>query len=79
MQAWLDELIGRSTHHYVAPFDIAAIYARLGQKDHTLEWLEKAYKVRDASLVDIGTDPLFDFLHSDPHYIDLMRRVGLPQ
>jgi hypothetical protein len=40
--------------------------------------LEKGYQARDADMVDLGTEPSFDFLHSDPRYADLLRRVGLP-
>ncbi len=79
MKAWLDDLISQSTHRYVAPLDIATFYVRLGEKDHALEWLEKAYQVRDADMVDLATEPTFDLLHSDPRYLDLLRRVGLPQ
>ncbi len=79
MQAWLDDLISQSTHHYVAPLDIATLYARLGEKEHALEWLEKGYQARDADMVDIATEPTFDFLRSDPRFTDLLRRVGLPQ
>ena len=79
MQAWLDDLISQSTHHYVAPLDIATLYARLGEKEHALEWLEKGYQARDADMVDIATEPTFDFLRSDPRFTGLLRRVGLPQ
>jgi serine/threonine protein kinase/tetratricopeptide (TPR) repeat protein len=79
IQAWLDDLISQSTHHYVSAFGVAEMYARLGEKDHALEWLEKGYQARDADMVDLGTEPSFDFLHSDPRYADLLRRVGLPQ
>ncbi len=79
MQTWLDDLIRQSTHHYVAPLDIATLYARLGEKEHALEWMEKGYQARDANMVDIATDPEYDFLHADARYIDLLRRVGLPQ
>jgi len=79
MRAWLDDLISQSTHHYVSPFTVAEVYAHLGENDHSLEWLEKAFQTRDAQMVDVGTEPIFDFLHSDPRYVDLMRRVGLPQ
>jgi eukaryotic-like serine/threonine-protein kinase len=79
LQACLDELIRQSTQHYVAPLDIATLYARLGERDHALEWLEKGYQARDAGMVDIATEPTFDFLHSDRRFTDLLRRVGLPQ
>jgi eukaryotic-like serine/threonine-protein kinase len=79
MQAWLDDLISQSTHHYVAPLDIATLYARLGEKEHALEWMEKGYQARDANMVDIATEPCYDFLHSDRPFTDLLRRVGLPQ
>ena len=79
VQAYLDDLISQSTQHYVAPLDIAILYARLGEKEHALEWLEKGYKTRDANMVDIATDPEYDFLQSDRRFIDLLRRVGLPQ
>ncbi len=79
IRAWLDDLLSQSSHHYVSAFAVAEAYARLGEKDHAFEWLEKAYRVRDAEMVDLGTEPFFDTLHSDPRYADMMRRVGLPQ
>ncbi len=79
MQAWLDDLIRQSTHGYVAPLDIAILYLRLGENEHALEWLEKGYQARDANMVDIATEPTFDSVRSDPRFIDLLRRVGLPQ
>jgi tetratricopeptide (TPR) repeat protein len=79
LQAWLDDLLGQSTHQYVSPFDVAATYVRLGDNGHGLEWLEKAYQVRDAQLVDLGIEPVFQSLHSDPRYVDLLHRIGLPQ
>jgi eukaryotic-like serine/threonine-protein kinase len=79
LRAWLDDLVSLSSKQYVSPVDIASMYARLGDKDHALDWLEKGYQARDADLVDIGTEPIFDFLHSDPRYADLLRRIGLPQ
>jgi serine/threonine protein kinase/tetratricopeptide (TPR) repeat protein len=79
MQAWLDDLISQSTHRYVAPLDIATLYARLGEKEHALEWMEKGYQARDADMVDIATEPTFDSLRSDRRFTDLLRRVGLPQ
>jgi hypothetical protein len=79
LRAWLDDSISLSTEQYVSPVAIASLYARLGEKSHALEWLERGYQLRDADLVELGTDPIFDFLHSDPAYVALLHRIGLPQ
>ena len=79
LQALLDDMLTQSTHQYVSSFEIAAMYARLGEKDHASEWLEKAHQARDAELVYLGTEPTFDLLHSDPAYVGLLRLIGLPQ
>ena len=33
--------MSQSIHQYVSAFIVATMYARLGEKDHALEWLEK--------------------------------------
>ncbi|HYY56400.1 MAG TPA: protein kinase [Pyrinomonadaceae bacterium] len=75
----LDELIALSKERYVSPYFIAEVYRGLGDIDKTFEWLEKAYEDRSDWLVWLGIEPALDGLRSDPRFIDLMRRVGLPQ
>ena len=58
-------------------YAIASVYARLGDKEQSLKWLERAYRERDPYLVYIKIDPQFDSFRSDPRVIDLMQRVGL--
>jgi tetratricopeptide (TPR) repeat protein len=72
----IDELQGRLTRVYTAPFNIAMIYAGLGQKDETLEWLEKAYEDRSMWMIFVNAYPIFDFLRPDPRFQDLVRRMG---
>jgi len=67
--------LSRST--YVSPFDVATIYAGLGDRSRTLEWLEKAYEGRVPSLVFLAVDPRFNDLQADPQFRDLLRRIGL--
>jgi adenylate cyclase len=62
---------------YISSFQIAPIYAGLGEKDQAFAWLEKAYEERSAELVTLTTEQRFDSLRSDPRFIDLARRVGL--
>jgi tetratricopeptide (TPR) repeat protein len=74
----VDELAARSKVAYVPPSFVAQVYAGLSEKDQVFEWLEKAYQERDAALVFTLTDPVWGFQRTDPRFIDLVRRVGLP-
>jgi eukaryotic-like serine/threonine-protein kinase len=60
-------------------YAIASVYARLGDKDQTLTWLERAYREHDPYLVYLKIDPPFDALRSEARIIELMRRVGVTQ
>jgi tetratricopeptide (TPR) repeat protein len=57
---------------------LANSYARAGDIDRVIEWLEKAYEEHDNNMPYIGKNPLFDLVRSDPRFQDLVRRVGLP-
>ena len=64
---------------YLSPYFIAELYADLGDKDHASEWLNTAYLEHDLSLIQIRTDFIMDSIHSDPRYIELVRKIGFPQ
>jgi Tfp pilus assembly protein PilF len=66
-------------HRYVDPGWIAYNYAALGDKDQAFYWLEKAYSEKAESLQDIKVAKPMDPFRSDPRYIDLLKRMGLPQ
>lgn len=68
-----------SKHRRVTPFTIATLYVKIGDKDHTLEWLNKAFEERDAALIYLNTDQQWDNVRQDPRFANLVRRVGLPQ
>lgn len=57
--------------------DVAAMYAKLGEKDHAFELLERAYTQHNMWLMNLKVDPRFDSLRSDRRYTSLLRRVGL--
>ena len=73
----LNELKQLSTQRYVAPLDIASIYARLGEHEQAFEWLEKAYQDRFSLLPWLKLDPRFDSLHSDSRFVTLLKKIGL--
>ena len=41
--ALIEVLKNESQRAYVSPYEIAVNYARMGDRDHTFEWLGKAY------------------------------------
>ena len=77
LKGWLDGMMVISKHSYVSSYDIAEIYARMGEKDKTLTLLEKAYEEHDSGLVSLAVDPLFDSVRAEPRFRDLLRRLKL--
>jgi TolB-like protein/DNA-binding winged helix-turn-helix (wHTH) protein/Flp pilus assembly protein TadD len=71
------EVLSRQT--YISPWCFAIVYPDLGEKDQAFVWLEKSYQGREHDLVFSRVWPMFNSLHSDPRYRDLMKRVGLPE
>jgi eukaryotic-like serine/threonine-protein kinase len=66
-------------HRYVDPALIAYQSAILGDKDQTFFWLQKAYSEKSGGLQLIKIAKPLDPFRSDPRYIDLVKRMGLPQ
>lgn len=62
---------------YDDAYGIAIIYARLGEGVKAIDSLESAYAERKIAMSEIGIEPAFDALRSDPRFHALMRRVGL--
>ena len=68
-----------SESNYVAPYNLALIYIGLGEIDQAFAWLQRAYDERSSLLVlYMPHDARFDPLRSDPRFVDLVRRIGLP-
>ncbi len=73
----IDKLQELSTQRYVAAYNLALIYASLGDKGNALEWLEKAYEDRSTQLIWIKADPRLDNLRSEPRFKAVIKRLGL--
>ena len=69
----------RSSDTYVPPYNIATVYAGLGDKDQAFASLERAYVDRSFYMTWLKCDPQLDNLRSDPRFADLVRRVGFPE
>jgi TolB-like protein/cytochrome c-type biogenesis protein CcmH/NrfG len=51
-----------------AAFQIAQVYARRGDQQRAVFWLERAHTQQDGGYVFIKVDPMLRTLHDNPHY-----------
>ena len=58
-------------------YKVAELYARLGEKEHAFEWLQKAMDEHSSGLLYLKASPAFDNMRSDPSFVVLVKRVGL--
>jgi len=58
---------------------LGKLYARAGEQEAALEWLEKAYQYRQPQILHIKAIPEFDELRSTPRFQDLLDRIGFPE
>ena len=76
LQHWLEK--GASAP-YIDAYIVAEAYGVLGEKELTLQWLDKAYTNRSPQIVFIKIDWALDGIRSDSRFKDLLRRMKLPQ
>ena len=60
-----------------AAYQIAEVHAFRGEKDLAFSWLERAFRQRDAGLLDLQQDPLMANLKDDPRWPAFLRQTGL--
>ncbi len=77
--ALIEVLKNEKQAEYVSPNEIARYYGLMGDRDHTFEWLEKGYAERAGRMEYVKIEDYLEPFHSDPRYIDLLKRMGLPQ
>ena len=61
---------------YVAPYNLALVYAGLGEEAAMYDCLERAYDERDVRMTFL-IDPKWDVFRGTPRFQDLLARVGL--
>jgi TolB-like protein/Tfp pilus assembly protein PilF len=75
-QRALDALVAgyASTNAY----QVAEVYAWRGERDAAFTWLERAHAQHDGILVQLKFDPLLAKLHTDPRFVAMVKKMGLP-
>ena len=71
--AKLERLKGKQ---YVLPYNVAKIHAAARDRTKTLQWLETAYEGGNPDLIELNSEPVFDFLRGDARFANLMERIG---
>jgi tetratricopeptide (TPR) repeat protein len=78
MKRVAETLIARLPEVFCLPSDIATFYAMAGEKNKTLDWLEKGLEVHDPMLPYLGYPLFAELLGDEPRYQDLFRKMNLP-
>ena len=77
--ALIEILKNESQKEYISPNEMARYYGLMGDRDHTFEWLEKGFAQHSSRMEYLEVEEYLEPFHSDPRYIDLLKRMGLPQ
>ncbi|HET9793264.1 MAG TPA: protein kinase [Thermoanaerobaculia bacterium] len=67
-----------SRERYVAPFDRAMVEIGMGNADAAFAGLDRAVEERNAWLIFLNVEPMFDPIRADPRFAKVVARVGLP-
>src|SRR5262249_53904187 len=73
----LEDLKRWSQQRIMSPEEIASVYVALGEKDEAFKWLNRALDERGGGVHVIPLRPVFRPLHSDPRFLEIVRRIGL--
>jgi adenylate cyclase len=76
-QRVIEELRQQSQVGYVSPYFFAVIYAALGETDQAFTLLDRAYDDHSFFISWLKVEPMVDPLRSDPHFAELLKKVGL--
>lgn len=79
-QKLLDQLLAmkNSKQSYVSDYNIALVYAGLGDKEKAIGWLERAAKEKTDFIVFLNVDPRLDSLRSEKPFIKLLQSLNFP-
>jgi hypothetical protein len=64
---------------YFSALEIARFCADMGDQEQAFHWLDVAYREHDWLLIGLNTYSQFDSMRADPRFVELVRKVGLPQ
>ena len=73
----LQATLREQEHGGAGSLDLATAYARVGDKEKSLEWLQKAYEERNGDITLVNSYPDYKCLHGDPRFSALVEAYGI--
>jgi TolB-like protein/Flp pilus assembly protein TadD len=74
-RARLSEMLAMRERQFVPPFNIAIVYAGLGENKEAISWLQRGIVERDPRMVFLYCEPKLKTLKGDPEFEALLRRM----
>jgi TolB-like protein/DNA-binding winged helix-turn-helix (wHTH) protein/Tfp pilus assembly protein PilF len=74
----IKDALERSRRQYVSGYRIARLQALSGAGDDAIRSLQRSAQERDSELVYLKVERTFDGIRSDPRFVALVNRVGIP-
>jgi len=72
------DLLQASTKgEYNRAHTLAILFACLGNRDEAFVWLNRSADVKHPGVSTLRVDAMFDDMHSDPRFAELLKRVGI--
>jgi hypothetical protein len=59
-------------------YQYASIYAQWGDRPKALDWLEKAFRLKDPGLAWLKVDELLDPLRNEPSFKEIETKLHFP-
>jgi serine/threonine-protein kinase len=75
-RAELNRCLSPEPNRWASSYSIALIYNGLGEREQSLEWLEKGFSARDPRMVFLKVEPKWNNLRDDPRFQKIMKEVG---
>ena len=74
----LQRLTQWSEHEYVSSYDLALLHLALDDRDRAFALFSQAYEDHSSFLPFLNVDARLDGVRSDPHFVNLVRRMNFP-
>jgi hypothetical protein len=71
------QILSRLENGEAPPLLQAQVHLGMGATQEALSALERAYSERDVRMVFLGVEPLWAPLHTDRHFVALLKRMNL--